>query len=530
MTAGDRRVGLSRRAFIGAGLVAGIGLGVGIPFSLGAGGSSSTGNPIRSGLPLPQPFTSPLRIPPVLKPVRSDAVADYYEITQTPAMASILPGVKTGIWGYNGIFPGPTISSRRARTTVVTHTNMLPVPTVAHLHGGLTPHDSDGYPTDYLYPVDRSYMNRHMAMGRMVMGASMAGDTTAGHRDHVYPLDQRAAMLWYHDHRMDFTGPSVWRGLAGLHFVRDDEEDALGLPSGAREIPLMITDRSFAADGSLSYPSIDETLMMTPGVTGAFVAGVLGDVMLVNGTPWPVATVDGAKYRLRIINACNARRLDLRLDPQPEGGLTQIGTDGGLLATPLRHEHFELAPAQRLDAIIDFSSYEPGTAVTLLNDFGDGNMSLIMRFIVGEPVDDPFTVPDTLSTVSALDAADAVVTRTFRFRSGDVDHMTGWLIDGRPFSPDHIAASAKLGTVEVWRLVADFHHPVHIHLNPFQVLSRGINGPGQFDAGWKDTIDMRPSEEVAIAIRFDGYPGKYVFHCHNLEHEDMAMMANFTVL
>jgi spore coat protein A len=528
MTGESRRSRFSRRAFIGAGLVAGVGLGAGVPFFQGAGGSTSTGNLLRSGRPLPQPFTLPFRTPPVLQPTRSDAEADYYEIAQTEAMASILPGVKTAIWGYNGIFPGPTIESRRARAAVVTHTNNLPVPTAVHLHAGRTPPDSDGYPIDYVYPVERSYMNQHMDMDHMNMGGSTVGNTSDGHRAYTYPLDQRAAMLWYHDHRMDFTGPSVWRGLAGIHFVRDDEEDALGLPSGPRELPMMITDRSFAADGSLAYPSIDGSLMMTPGVTDPFVAGVLGDVMLVNGTPWPVAKVDGAKYRLRINNACNARRLNLRLDPQPDGTLTQIGTDGGLLAARIRHEHVELAPAQRVDVIVDFASYKPGTAVTLLNDFGDGNMSQVMRFIAGERIDDPFTIPDKLSTIEALTAAQAVATRTFRFHSGDVSQRNGWIIDGQPFSPDTITAAPKLGTVEIWRLIADFHHPVHIHLNPFQVLSRGIGGPGAFDAGWRDTIDLRPSEEAAIAIRFDGYAGKYVFHCHNLEHEDMAMMGNFT--
>jgi spore coat protein A len=527
MTREKCRVELSRRAFIGAGLVAGIGLGVGVPFLQKVSGSTSTGNLLRSGRPLPTPFTTPFRTPPVLQPTRSDADADYYEITQTAAMASILPEVKTAIWGYNGIFPGPTINSRRARTSVVTHTNNLPVPTVAHLHGGHTPHGSDGYPTDFIYPVDRSYMDQHTNMDHPI-GGSMAGDTTEGTREYTYPLHQRAAMLWYHDHRMDFTGPSVWRGLAGIHFVRDDEEDALGLPAHSRELPVMITDRSFASDGSLSYPSIDERLLVTPGVTSSFVAGVLGDIMLVNGAPWPVARVDGAMYRLRIINACNARRLDLRLDPQPEDTLTQIGSDGGLLASPLRHHHFELAPAQRVDIIVDFSSYEPGTAVTMVNDFGDGNMSQIMRFVVGEKADDTFTVPDKLSTIDPLTADQAVTIRTFRFRTGDVNHMKGWLIDGQPFSPDNIAASPKLGTVEVWRLIADFHHPVHIHLSPFQVLSRGLSGPSAFDTGWKDTIDLRPSEEAAIAVKFDDYAGKYVFHCHNLEHEDMAMMANFT--
>lgn len=237
--------------------------------------------------------------------------------------------------------------------------------------------------------------------------------------------------------------------------------------------------------------------------------------------------MDGATHRLRILNACNARRLDLRLEPQPEEGLIQIGTDAGLLARPVRHEHFELAPAQRLDVIVDFSGYRPGTEVTLHNDFDDGPMHQIMRFRVGDRVAHRFTVPDRLATVDALTEARAMATRTLHFASGGVGHTKGWLINGKPFSPNDIVATPSLGTVEVWRLVTDFHHPVHLHLAPFQVLSRGISGPGPFDAGWKDTIDLRPAEEAAIAIRFDGYPGKYVFHCHNLEHEDMAMMGNF---
>ncbi|NUS64626.1 MAG: multicopper oxidase domain-containing protein, partial [Saccharothrix sp.] len=413
--------GLSRRAFLGAGLVTGIGLGVGIPFVLGAGGSTSTGNLLRGRLRLPPAFTRPLPIPPVLSPVRSDADADYYEITQAPAVMSLAPGTRTGIWAYNGTFPGPTLVSRRGRPAVVTHTNRLPVPTVVHLHGGRTPPDSDGYPLDLLHPEGSGPSQPHVGHS-----TGMTGDVRVGSRTYTYPLDQRAATLWYHDHRMDFTGPSVWRGLAGFHLVRDDEEDALGLPAGPRELPLMITDRSFDADGSLLYPSLDPTLQGTPGVTDPYVAGVLGDVMLVNGVPWPVADVAGAKYRLRVLNACNARRLDLRLDPPPRDGLVQIGTDGGLLAAPLRHEHFELAPAQRLDVVVDFSGYPPGTEVTLYNDFDDGDVHRVMRLRVGDRVDDPSTVPDQLSGADAPVESDAVATRTVHFASGGVGDRMGW--------------------------------------------------------------------------------------------------------
>jgi spore coat protein A len=525
---------VSRRVFIGGAVAGVVAVGVGVPLVLQSRTATSAGNLLVSEIPIPRAFTRPLKVPPVLKPVKSDATADYYTITQRQIDAEVIPGHRTALWTYNGSLPGPTIESRSGRTAIVKHINRLPLPTVVHLHGGRTPHDSDGYPTDFIYPVDMSYLDQRehdsgsmASMSGMSGMSGMVGDVTHGSRTYTYPLEQRATTLWYHDHRMDFTGPSVWRGLAGFHLVRDDEEDGLKLPSGSRELPLMIMDRSFAADGSLQYPSVDPSLVNTPGVTGDFVAGVLGDVMLVNGTPWPTGQVDRAHYRLRILNASNARRLSLRLDPAPPGGFTQIGTDGGLLSAPIPQDHLELAPAQRFDVVVDFSGYTPGTKVTLVNDFGSGAMSKVMQFVVGDNTDDSFVIPQKLSTIVPLTAEDAVVTRSFRFQTGDIGSMKGWLINGEPFTTTAIAATVKLGTVEVWQLFADAYHPVHLHLSPFHVLSRGTGGPGPFDAGWKDTIDLHPGEQAQIAIRFDGYAGKYVFHCHILEHEDMAMMANF---
>jgi spore coat protein A len=217
----------------------------------------------------------------------------------------------------------------------------------------------------------------------------------------------------------------------------------------------------------------------------------------------------------------------LRLDPSPHDGFVQIGTEGGLLAAPLQHDAFELAPAQRLDALDDFSRVPVGTLVTLYDDFADGDMHRVMRFRGGGAVGPRFTAPDTLSTIEKLDPGRAVVTRRFRFQRGSVDHRDGWIINEAPFSPTSVAARPKLGEIEIWELFADFHHPVHLHLDPFQVVGRGIYGPGPFDAGWKDTIDLRPGEQARIAVRFTDHVGRFVFHCHNLEHEDMAMMANF---
>jgi spore coat protein A len=161
-------------------------------------------------------------------------------------------------------------------------------------------------------------------------------------------------------------------------------------------------------------------------------------------------------------------------------------------------------------------------------------MAQVMQFVVGDRVEDTSRIPDRLTTIEPLDTTAAgVITRTMRFNSGHLsfdgqDHHA-WLINGELFTANSAEARPTLDSVEIWQLVSDFHHPIHVHLNPFQVLSRGIDEPGPYDAGWKDTIDLRPFENASIAVRFDGFRGRYVFHCHNLEHEDMAMMANFIV-
>jgi spore coat protein A len=503
-------VSLSRRRLLGGLSAAGAAAVVGAPFLSGVRGSNSTGELLPSRIGLPTPFTLPFRVPSVLAPVRSDATGDYYRVTQRAALVEILPGVRTPIWGYEGLFPGPTIRSVRGRRTVVTHRNELPVPVVVHLHGGHTPAGQDGFPADLLYPV--GWTGAHpMTEGVMAHGS----------RDYVYPMTQSAATLWYHDHRMDFTGPAVWRGLAGFHLVSDPAEDALGLPSGDRDVPVMIADRSFDSDGSLRYPSLDRSLVHTPGVHEPYGSGVLGDVILVNGVPWPVAEVPAARHRLRLLNASNARRYRLTLDPP--GALVQIGTDGGLLAGPIVHEAVEIAPAQRFDVVVDFGRYRPGQVVTLRNEFGDDTTTPIMRFRIGAAVPDTSRVPDRLASPPAS-TGPVAVTRDLRFRHGKRNGMPGWTINGDVFDLARPAATARLGDPEIWRLSSDFHHPIHLHLASFQVLSRGIGGPGPYDHGPKDTVDLRPAEQASILVRFTDHAGRYVFHCHNLEHEDMGMM------
>jgi spore coat protein A len=476
----------------------------------------STGKVLTTSAKLPAPFTVPLPVPPVLSPSRTEGGVEHYEITQKKARVEILPGTKTEIWGYNGIFPGPTLATRSGKQVVVHHRNNLDVPVVVHLHGGKNPPDSDGYPTDMIMPPGGWTGEHH------------PGDMTAGTRDYIYPLNQPAATLWYHDHRMDFTGPQVYRGLAGFHLVRDAAEDALPLPGGERDIPLMICDRAFDEDGAFRYPSVDPALRDGHGVTEDYMEGVLGDVILVNGAPWPTLEVSNTRYRFRLLNASNARRFELALDPAPRSGkaFTQIGSDAGLLGAPRAHDRIRMSQAERFDVVVDFSQYPVGTKITMLNRLADGNTGKVMQFHVVRAAKDDTAVPAKLVDFEVLDRGAAVRTRKFDFNQRSDD---GWDINGEVFDVDRILAAPKLGDVEIWRFDGDADHPIHLHLAHFQVLSRNQNDPGEFDGGWKDTVDMQSGKEIEVIARFDGYRGKYVFHCHNLEHEDMGMMANMQV-
>lgn len=467
-----------------------------LPFESGCLSRRPEERLLRSRIALPKAFAAPLQMPAVL---RADNGCD---VTVQEGHAEILPGMQTPVWGYNGTFPGPTIEATAGRKVSLRLHNALPVPIVNHLHGGHTPPDSDGYPTDLIMP--------------------------GGQREYIYPNNQRAATLWYHDHRMDFTAPQVWRGLAGFYILRDEGERTLPLPHGEKDIPLLISDRSFNADGSFLYPSVDPSLHAHTGVSPDYMGGVLGDVMLVNGVPWPKLEVSNTKYRFRILNASNARRYELALEPRSAAAFVQIGSDGGLLAAPIRHRTIRIAPSERFDLVIDFSQYRVGSSVTLVNNADSGGPAgKIMRFDIVRSERDETRVPARLSFVPEPDRRAASVTRVMKFsyRRG----MTSWTINGKPFDPARMDARPKLGATEIWQLQTDFSHPLHLHLVHFQVLSHS-GRPGPYDAGWKDTIDLGPGQVANIMVNFSDYRGRYVFHCHNLEHEDMSMMGNFEIV
>jgi FtsP/CotA-like multicopper oxidase with cupredoxin domain len=443
-------------------------------------------------------FRVPLPIPPVLQPQKSDSSTDYYRIVQREAFAEILPGIRTRIWGYDGVFPGPTIEARRGRTTVVTHTNRLGVSTVVHLHGGVTRSESDGFPTDTVAPGDI--------------------------RRHQYDNTGRAATLWYHDHNWHDSGRNQYMGLAGFYLLKEDSDVEGRLPRGEYDVPLMIQDRAFTSDGQLEYDHQRHH-------------GVTGRVLLVNGAPWPVMEVAARRYRFRILNASNATAMRLALSShQP---LVLIAGDQGLLPEPIVVSTVALAPAERIELVVDFSIYPIGSQVVLQNRRDGDVAGPVMRFDVVRAARDDSSVPDRLSAFEPLRRAQAARTRTFIF-SGQptVAAPPGvrWEINGKPFDPLCVDADPRLGDVEVWRFInrgflgRTMLHPIHTHLVSFQVLTRNGREPLRQERGWKDTVAIEDGEEVEIIMRWSGYRGRYLLHCHNIEHEDHSMMARVDVV
>jgi spore coat protein A len=435
-----------------------------------------------------RPFRAELPRIPELRPTRRTRARDVYDLTIRHGTAEILRGFQTPVFGYDGQYPGPTIRARRGREVIVRQRNALSVDVNVHLHGGVVPAAHDGHPMDLIAP-----------------------GTVKRYR---YPNDQGAATLWYHDHAHGRTARSVYRGLAGFYVVEDEREERLELPRGAFDVPLMIQDRAFNRDGSLRYASSPEP-------------GFLGDTILVNGVVAPRMRVRRRLYRFRLLNASNARRYKLVLG----GGrpMFQIASDGGLLERPLKRRAITISPAERIDVIVDFRDYAPGTELVLHNDLGSRSTVAVMRFDVdrGGGAEEA-RVPRRLRELRPLPAP--AVDRRF-----ELSLATGggilWQIGGRSFDPNRIDVRPRLGTSERWAFVntSTRLHPMHTHGFRFRVLKRSLGPVPRSERGWKDTVPVRPGETVTVQPWFAPYPGRYVFHCHALEHGDFGMMLQMEV-
>jgi len=486
-------------------------------------------------------FVDRLPIPPVLKadgkradPEAPGKMIPYFRVPMREVVAKVhrdLP--PTRLWTYAGSFPGPTFDTRSGQALLVEWVNELPekhflpidhnlcgagadhaeVRTVVHVHGARVPPESDGYPENWYAP-----------------GASAL---------HRYPNRQDAATLWYHDHAMGIERLNQYAGLFGTFLIRDEIEDALRLPAGEYEIPLVLCDRVFDLEGQLVYPA-------SPNPDAPWVPEVYGDAVLANGKLFPYLEVQPRLYRFRVLNASNARFFELRLSSgQP---MHLIGTDQGFVPAPIPLRTLQLAPAERADLLVDFSA-SAGQNVTLKSSYD------LVQFRVAPSrgaAKAGAILPKALRPVPRTPAGDAVKTRFLTLDHNEAPHThrkTLMLLNQSRWQ-DPVTETADFGTTEIWELVnlTDDSHPIHLHLVRFQILDRQpfladfytmrgqlrFGGPPQpplpQDAGWKDTVRVDPNFVTRIIVKFDSYKGRYLWHCHILEHAANEMMRPFEVV
>ncbi len=503
------------------------------------------------------------------RPVADPAFMPDLDVTlrAAPAEVPILPGARTNVWTYQaqvhvgdpalvqaipGSYLGPIIRARTGQKVRVTFENALPEPdqeSIIHWHGLHLPANVDGHPSDAVKPGER-YI-------------------------YEFTVTDRAGTYWFHPPPPGTIGKQVIMGLAGRFRISDAEEQAAGLPSGAQDIPLVIQDRSFDAQNQFVYEPEMMSQMM----------GFLGERILVNGTPDLTLDLATRAYRLRLLNGSNSRIYKLAWDTGTP--LTVIGTDGGLLEAPITRPFVMLAPGERIELWADLRDLPVGTRLTLVSqaftgaegveaEGGSGGMSGmagmdhggmggagngnapelgaaldILRVRVARQETETLTLPTVLSRIERYRLEDAVNRATPRPVALSLRGME-WRINGKTFEMDVVAPEeiVRLDTLELWEIINETNpgemmdplgmaHPIHIHGGQFQVIGRevlpelraGWEGvkDGYVDEGWKDTVLVMPGERVKLLLAFRDYPGTYVYHCHNIEHEDGGMMRNYRV-
>ncbi|MGZ8398267.1 MAG: multicopper oxidase family protein [Gemmatimonadales bacterium] len=486
-------------------------------------------------------------------------------LTAEVAEAAILPGRPTQVWRFTGTILkgppgtlqpvgdshlGPTIRVRKGNKVRIRFSNRLPEEsTIVHWHGLDVPEAADGHPRFAIAPGS----------------------------EYVYEFTvvNRAGTYWYHPHPHQRTGAHIYRGLAGMFIVEDDEEEAAGLPRSDSELLCVLQDRRFDGDNQLVYVNAAGPMMDQ-------MHGFLGDQVLVNGRKSPQFDLATRAYRVRILNGSSARIYKLAWsDGTP---MTVIGMHGGLLERPVRQQYLTLAPAQRADVILDLSRQRVGHAFELrsvqypIGDVDRAGMGMgrmgrmgrmgsmrgmrgrggmggvaqeavpngaplsLMRLSVARQEASTFTLPEKLSTFATPAGAVMLPVRRVEigFEAGQ------WRLGGRTFemmatAPDEVVPA---GSSQVWELVnvrgmmgMPMAHPIHLHGRQFRVLGRAQTAgaaaqsirEGIVDDGWTDTVLVLPGETVRIQAYFTEFPGLYLYHCHILEHEDMGMMRNFRV-
>jgi spore coat protein A len=549
--------------------------------------------------PLTQPkFVNPVFVPPLAQPTTPGGTNYTIGVSQFQQKLGLIDPstgkpMLTTVWGYGGSYPGPTFVVQKGTPTTVTWTNDLlerrnkplphllevdtsihnaytgtnftiarnGVPIATHLHGGHTEAASDGTPMQWFTP------------GFKLTGQDWVKKTLA------YANDQDAATLWYHDHAMGITRLNVYAGLAGFYLLRDSldtgvadnpatpqNENPLGLPSGAYEAGLAVQDKVFTADGQLYYPTAEDADDPVPPnlPSPSLLPEMFGDTILVNGVAWPYMNVEPRKYRLRLLNGSDSRFFNFFLSSGQS--FMQIGSDQGLLPQPVTLTHLTLGPGERADVIVDFAGLNGQTVIVKNNaktPFPAGDTvdprttGQVMAFRVGNRV----TTPEAPLNLSALPPISPLVPNVLSrqvalFETTDeygrILPILGTPDVGYRGFQDAATEILRVGSTQVWDIYNTTmdSHPIHLHLVKFQVLSRqdfsadvdeatGVmsnillranpKSPAANEAGWKDTVVVNPGEVVRVVATFDKV-GAYVWHCHILSHEEHDMMRPLLVL
>jgi spore coat protein A len=489
-------------------------------------------------------FVDPLPIPEIAqphghRPSPADAKQSvpFYRIQAQSIVSKVHRDLQpTRFWSFGPSAPGPTFETRSGEPLLVEWANGLPkehflpvdhtihgaeadkpaVRTVVHLHGAKTGPESDGYPEDWVVPGKSSF--------------------------YFYPNQQDAAMLWYHDHALGINRLNVYAGLFGTFFIRDGVEDALNLPKGKYELPLLLYDRLLTRDAQLLYP-------VSPDPLSPWIPELMGNAILVNGKLFPYLEVEPRRYRFRVLNASNARFYRLTFVDSASTNnapFHQIGTDQGLLPAPVPLTSLEIAPGERADLVVDFSEHRGAQLVLKSAAF------TVMQFRVASgKVIDTSSLPPALRPVPKIPETQSVQTRLLTL--DEYVNKTGnpvKLLLNASYWTMPVTEKPVLGSTEIWTLInpTNDSHPIHLHLVRFQILDRQPYEPWLFqtkrqlhflgppeapnpnEAGWKDTVQAHSHMVTRIIVPFTGFTGRYVWHCHILEHEDNEMMRPYDVI
>jgi len=433
-----------------------------------------------------------LSVPPILQNLSTAPGVVEMTLTAAPARLSLVPGTVSDVYAYNGTVPGPTLVVREGDRVIIHFHNALPEPSTVHWHGVHVPADADGSPLDPVPP--------------------------GGSKDYVFTVAPGSAgTYWYHPHPDGRSGYQIAKGLYGAIIVRDPHDP---LPASLPEKVLVLSDNRVLPDGSLDVPDPD-----SPAGRADMENGREGEVLLVNGQVMPTLTIrSGEVQRWRIVNASAARVYRLALAGQT---FLHVGTDGGLFERPVEVSEIVLANSERVELLVRGTG-APGSQTTLQALAYDRYISqtrprnwnrsrdvLSLRYAARSAAP-AVQLPATLRQVHALDTAQAVARRVIVLSQG--------LINGKAMDMGRVDVSARLGTTEIWEIenIVGMDHPFHLHGFHFQVLDR--NGVPTPYRTWKDTINVPRHETVRIIVHFDDYPGKWMFHCHILTHEDQGMM------